>query len=162
MSARNMPIEVFEDLIKQRMFMASAGYDMNVTGIMPDTYFLIWKPTATRVMWRCGALLSRAARQLPPPPGALVVCTRALSSSGRDNRGRDNRALPPWERRKHLLPQHEQEQNAEFDELVRIMMERFNHGSAEPRLRGPKRIRSQQFCAVSNRAAEMVANSSET
>ena len=29
-------------------------------------------------------------------------------------------------------------------------------------LRGPKRIRSQQFCAVSNRAAEMVANSSET
>lgn len=46
MSDRNMPIEVFEDIIKQRVFMASAGYDMNVTGILPDTYFLIWKPTA--------------------------------------------------------------------------------------------------------------------
>lgn len=46
MSYRKMPIEVFEDLIKQRKFMASAGYDMNVTGILPDTYFLIWKPTA--------------------------------------------------------------------------------------------------------------------
>ena len=45
MSSRNSPYNVFADLIHQREYMDSFGHVMNRTHIMPDTHFLMWRPT---------------------------------------------------------------------------------------------------------------------
>jgi hypothetical protein len=45
MSRRVAPYNVFADLIHQREYMDSFAYVMNRTHIMPDTHFLVWRPT---------------------------------------------------------------------------------------------------------------------